>query len=130
MTQAPSTPMVVTLPAEIDMANADRVFAELQAAFAPGVSAVVADMTATTFCDSRGYRALVLAHKHAAANGAELRLVVPSARVLRVMGVLGLDAALAVYPSLPEALAGEADGDAGAPGDDRLGCSGRLRSQP
>ena len=55
-------------------------------------------------CDSRGYRPLVLAHKHAAASGAELRLV-PSACILRVMGVLGLDAVLAIYPSLPEALA-------------------------
>ncbi len=88
----------------IDMTNADGVGADLQTAFAPGVSVVVADMTATTFCDSRGYRALVLAHKHAAASGAELRLV-PSACILRVMGVLGLDAVLAIYPSLPEALA-------------------------
>lgn len=103
--QLPAAPMVVTLPAEIDMTNADGVGADLRAAFAPGVTTVVADMTATTFCDSRGYRALVLAHKHAVASGAELRLVVPSAYVLRVMGVLGIDVALAIYPSLPEALA-------------------------
>jgi anti-sigma B factor antagonist len=98
---------VVTLPDEIDMDNADRVGADLQAAFAPGVTTVVADMTATTFCDSRGIRALVLAHKQAAASGAELRLVVPSAGVLRVLAVLGLDGLLAIYPSLPEALATE-----------------------
>ncbi len=111
MAQAPRpacakvSPMVVTLPAEIDVTNAGRVGAGLQAAFAPGVTTVVADMTATTFCDSRGIRALVLAHKHAAASGAQLRLVVTSAGVLRVMGVLGLDAVLAIYPSLQEALA-------------------------
>jgi anti-anti-sigma factor len=70
---------VVTLPAEIDMGNADSVSADLQAAFAPTVTIVVADLTATTFCDSRGIRALVLAQKHSAASGAELRLVVPSA---------------------------------------------------
>jgi anti-sigma B factor antagonist len=81
------SPTVVTLPGEIDMTNADRTGADLQAALAPGVTTVVADMTATTFCDSRGIRALVLAHKHAAASGAELRLVVPSASVLRVMGL-------------------------------------------
>lgn len=97
-------PTVVTLPAEIDLANADGVGADLHAALASGVTVVVADMTATTFCDSRGYRALVLAHKHAVTSGAELRLVVPSAGVLRVMGVLGLDAVLAIYPGLPEAL--------------------------
>ena len=96
---------VVTLPAEIDMANADRAGADLQAAFAPGVTTVVADMTATTFCDSRGIHALVLAHQRAAASGAELRLVVPSTCVLRVLGLLGLDRWLAIYPSLQEALA-------------------------
>lgn len=101
------SPRVVTLPAEIDVANADRVGADLQAAFAPGVTTVVADMTATTFCDSRGIRALVMAGKRAATSGAELRLVVPSACVLRVLAILGLDGWLAIYPSLQDALAGQ-----------------------
>lgn len=105
--RAKASPAVVALPDEIDMANADSVGAELQAAFAPGVSIVVADMTATRFCGSRGIRALALAHEHAVARGAELRLVVPSAGVLRVLAILGLDRWLAIYPSLPEALAGK-----------------------
>jgi len=96
---------VVTLPAEIDLANADRVNADLQAAFGPGVTTVVADMTATTFCDSQGIGALVRAYKQAAITGAQLRVVVPSARVLRVLAILGLDGQLAIYPSLPDALA-------------------------
>ena len=100
-------PAIVTLPAEIDMANADRVGADLRAAFTPGITTVVADMTATTFCDSRGIRALLLAHDHATASGAGLRLVVPSAYVLRVLAVLGLDRWLAIYPSMQEALAGQ-----------------------
>jgi anti-sigma B factor antagonist len=99
------SPAVVALPAEIDMANADRVGADLQAAFTPGVTTVVADMTATMFCDSRGIHALVMAHQRAAASGADLRLVVPSACVLRVLVLTGLDRWLAIYPSLPEALA-------------------------
>jgi anti-anti-sigma factor len=93
------------LPAEIDMANADRVGADLQAAFAVGVATVVADMTATAFCDSRGIHALVMAHQRATASGAELRLVVPSTCVLRVLALTGLDRWLAIYPSLQEALA-------------------------
>jgi len=95
---------VVTLPAEIDVGNAHRLGEDLQAAFAAGVTIVVADMTATAFCDSGGIRALVLAAKRSAASGAELR-VVPSARVLRVMTVMGLDCWLKIYPSLHEALA-------------------------
>ena len=97
---------VVTLPAEIDVGNAHCLGADLQAAFATGVTTVVADMTATAFCDSGGIRALVLAAKQGAAGGAELR-VVPSARVSRVMTVMGLDHWLKIYPSLEQALAGE-----------------------
>src|SRR5215467_7534315 len=97
---------VVTLPAEIDVGNAHRLGEDLQAAFASGATTVVADMRATEFCDSGGIRALVLAARRGAADGAELR-VVPSARVLRVMTVMGLDCWLKLYPSLNEALAVE-----------------------
>jgi anti-sigma B factor antagonist len=69
-------------------------------------------MKATTFCDSQGIGALVRACKQAAASGAELRVVAPSPRVLRVLAVLGLDSRLAIYPSLPDALAAEPAPDA------------------
>lgn len=95
---------VVTLPAEIDVGNAHLLGEDLQAAFASGVTTVVADMSATAFCDTSGIRALVLAAKRGAATGTELR-VVPSARVSRVMAVMGLDCWLKIYPSLHEALA-------------------------
>ena len=95
---------VVTLPAEIDVGNAHCLGEDLQAAFASGATTVVADMRATEFCDSGGIRALVLAARRGAADGAELR-VVPSARVLRVMTVMGLDCWLKLYPSLHDALA-------------------------
>src|SRR5215831_2477777 len=100
-------PRVVTLPDEIDAANAEGVGADLRAAFAPGVMVVVADMTATTFCVSGGIRTLVLAHQQAAASGAELRLVVRGAGVLRVLALLGVGGLLAIYSSLQEALSAE-----------------------
>jgi anti-sigma B factor antagonist len=97
--------VVVALPAEIDMANAGRVGEELGSAVAPGVKTVIADMTATTFCDSSGISILVRAHKQAVANGTVLRLVVPSASVLRSLALVRMDALLPIYPSLSQALA-------------------------
>jgi anti-sigma B factor antagonist len=97
--------VVVALPAEIDVTNADQLGRQLSAAFAPGVRAVIADMTATTFCDSSGISMLVRAHRQAAANGAELRLVVRSTAVLRALTVVQIDHLLPIYPSLREALA-------------------------
>jgi anti-anti-sigma factor len=102
--------VVIALPAEIDMANADRVGQQLGAALAPGVATVIADMTATRFCDSSGINMLVRAHGQAAANGTELRLVVPSTAVLRTLALLGLDQLLPIYPSLSQALPGTLSG--------------------
>jgi anti-anti-sigma regulatory factor len=45
----------------------------------PGTRLVIADMTATTFCDSLGIAMLVRVRKQATANGAELRLLLAGA---------------------------------------------------
>ena len=71
----------------------------------PGVETVIADMTATTFCDSSGISMLVRAHKQAVANGTELRLVVPATAVLRSLALASIDHLLPIYPSLSMALA-------------------------
>jgi anti-sigma B factor antagonist len=97
--------VVVALPAEIDLDNADQIGRQLGAALAPGVAMVIADMTATSFCDTSGVRMLVLAHKGAAACHAELRVVIPSANVLGVLAIMKVDRVLRIYPSLEDALA-------------------------
>ena len=101
----PVSPVMVALPAEIDIANADQVEAQLCAACVPGVL-VIADLSATTFCDSSGARALLTAHQRAGAGGGSLRAVVPSAAVRRTMALLALDTILRLYASVDEALAG------------------------
>jgi anti-sigma B factor antagonist len=97
---------VVTFPAEIDMATAGAIGEQVAAALAPGVHAVIADMTATTFCDSAGINMLIRARKQATAHGVGLRLLLPCPNVLRVMQIQGVDAILPIYFSLEEALAG------------------------
>ena len=97
--------VVVALPAEIDMANADQVGQQLGSAFAPGVKTVIADMTATTFCDSSGISMLVRARKQAAANSTQLRLVVTSTAVVRTLTLVRMDHLLPIHPSLIQALA-------------------------
>jgi anti-anti-sigma factor len=104
---------VVRLPDEIDMSNTGQVGEELRAAVAPGVTVVVADLTATTFCDSAGVRQLVLAHDKAAASGAQLRLAVTEgAAVDRILKLIGLEQLMPLYPTVEAALA--APGEPGA----------------
>jgi anti-anti-sigma factor len=106
VTDPPYVPaVVIALPAEIDVTNAGQVGQQLGAALAPGVRAVIADLSATTFCDSSAISMLERAHQQAAANGTQLRLVVRSTRVLRALTLVQLDYLLPVYPSLSQALA-------------------------
>jgi anti-anti-sigma factor len=72
---------------------------------ASGVTTVIADMTATTFCDSSGVRILVAGCEQAAANNIEMRLVVRSTLVLRALALMGLDRLLPFYLTLDGALA-------------------------
>jgi anti-sigma B factor antagonist len=97
-------PEIVVLPAEIDIANAAQVGDDLLAALGAGAAVVIADMTLTEFCDSSGIRYLLIAHDRAIASTAELRLVITSAAVLRVLQTIGLDRLLRIYPSLHAAL--------------------------
>ena len=103
-------PVIVSLPAEIDMVNEADVGEQLRAAFAPGVSVVIADLGSTVFCDSSGARQLVLAHKRAVASNRDLRVVISSAGVLRVVAIQGLDRVLEIYPDLAAALAADGQG--------------------
>ena len=96
--------IVVHLPSEIDMANANRVGEELNAAFGPGVGIVIADMSGTRFCDSAGIHVLVMAHRRAKASNSEFRVVVRPGEVRRVLEIMHLDTVLAIYPRLDMAL--------------------------
>src|ERR1700745_4508248 len=65
---------VVTLPAEIDVTNADTTREELLAVLNQGAAMLVADMSKTVFCDSSGVSALVRAFRHATTSGAAIPL--------------------------------------------------------
>jgi anti-anti-sigma regulatory factor len=80
VTSAQAQPVIVTLPAEIGMGSAGGIGEQLAAASGLSVAVVIADMTATTFCDSVGVRMLVLARRQAATVGTDLRLVPPCPR--------------------------------------------------
>jgi anti-anti-sigma factor len=88
------------------MATANAVGEQVAAALAPGAHVVIADMTATTFCDSAGINMLIRAKKQATAHGTELRLLLTCPNVLRVLKIQGVDAVLPIYYSLEQALAG------------------------
>ena len=111
--RAPGGPCAqVLLPAVIDLANAARVAATLGGAVRQGYPVVVADMTATQFCDCAGVAVLLAASRDAAACGSELRVAVATRPVLRLFELTGVLAALPVASSVAAAFAVEPPGRA------------------
>ena len=104
--------VVVALPEEIDLTNTAGVAEQLTLAVGRHLIVII-DMSATRFCDCAGARAIVRAHKRAAEGGAELRLVVTADPMRHILGRLGVDRLLDLYPSV-EAAHGAMPGRAGA----------------
>jgi anti-sigma B factor antagonist len=98
-------PVVVQLPAEIDVTNCEQVYNQLVAVLTPGVDLVIADMMATTFCDSSGVHSIVHAYETAATRDVQLRLAVSRhTSVNRVLQLIGVSRMMPVYESLEKAL--------------------------
>jgi anti-anti-sigma factor len=96
---------LVALPERIDVSNAGQIRDELLAVINHGAGALIADLTATTFCDHAGADAVARAYQRAAAIRTQLRLVVTSGAVLQMLGMSGAGRLVPVYPSVPAALA-------------------------
>jgi anti-sigma B factor antagonist len=100
---------VVVGPAEIDISNSGQLRAALLHAQALS-PVVVVDLSGTEFCDSSGLSVLVRALRRAQAEGGEVRLVVCTAAVLRILAVTGIGSIFGLFPSLADALAKPSSG--------------------
>ena len=94
----------LTLPAEVDISNAGEVSRDLDAVVAQHAALVIADMTATTFCDSAGVTALVRAVRQANASGTGLRVAAAAPAVTRVLAITRVDRLIEIHPSVAAAL--------------------------
>ena len=96
---------VVVLPEHIDLSNSADIRGELLSVINRGATALIADMSATVSCDNSGADAVARAYRRAVSNGTDLRLVVSSPIVRRVISISGIDRLVSLYPSLEAALA-------------------------
>src|SRR3984957_13726003 len=105
---------VVILPAEIDITNADQVREDLLSVLNQGAALLIADLSKTTFCDSAGVGALARSFRRAEASQREMRLVVSTLAVQRILTLTGIDRLLDIYPSVAASLAVSPDSVAAA----------------
>ena len=95
---------VVTMPEEIDLANAPAVRNALLALADQAPELITADLTGTMFCDSAGVHAITRAHQGAVARGGELRLAVGDSPVARILELTGLDQIIPVFRGVRQSL--------------------------
>jgi len=95
---------VVTLPAEIDITNADAIREELLSVINQGAETMIVDLSKARFCDSAGVSALVRAFRRATSSGTKMRLVVAGPAVERVLTLTGVDRLMEIYPNVDAAL--------------------------
>jgi hypothetical protein len=98
-------PVIVTLPAQINAATAEQAAEQINAAFTPGVTVVIADLTSTTCRDCSAIRHLLRAHRKATARGGQVRFAIrPGGPLHRITEFADIHPLLAVYPTLQRAI--------------------------
>lgn len=95
----------VAVAGEIDIATAPDLRAHLDAAIDRGSSPVVVDLLSVTFIDSTGLGVLVNAHERCRRSGAELRIVIDEARILKIFKITGLTELFSIFPTVAKAVA-------------------------
>lgn len=93
--------VVAVLPARIDRANAAEVREVLLRTLNGTARTLTIDLSATTFCDVAGVRAIERAYQRATACGARLRLLAPSPSVRRILTLTGIHRIIPIDPPAP-----------------------------
>jgi len=96
---------VVAFPERVDGSNVVQVRDELLAVFDRGAAVVIADMSATAWCDGAAVDVVAWACQRAAVHRAELRLVATAPTVRQLLAAEGLDRLIPVYSSMEAAVA-------------------------
>jgi anti-anti-sigma factor len=97
--------VTVRCSGDLDLACAPRMRAALLAPIRDGAPGVVADLSATTFCDSTIFSVLVELHRAAHARGVSYSIAADPVAVARPLALLGLDRLLPLYDDLDDARA-------------------------
>lgn len=109
---------VVRVNDDIDAANASATLRQLAEALGPDALSLVVDLSATRYVDSAGIDMLLRLSDRLDHRRAKLILVIPdTSRLQRLATLVGLPEAIAIHPSLANALqeATQAQAQAAAP---------------
>lgn len=95
---------VLSLADPVDMLSAPHLSEAISAALTKAPVGLIVDLTDVDFLASIGMNVLVAAQEWASAISTRFGVVADGAATSRPMRLLGIDAVLAIYPTLEEAL--------------------------
>lgn len=98
-----SSPPVIAVSGEIDVATAPQLRECLHRVIAGGESTVVLDLLDVTFLDSTALGVLVGARKRCREVGGDLQLVVADPRIVKIFEITGLTSVFSIVDSLHDA---------------------------
>ena len=101
--RAGSTPPVIAVSGEIDVATAPQLRECLQRVIAQGESTIVLDLLGVTFLDSTALGVLVGALKRCREAGGDLHIVVADPRIMKIFEITGLTNVFTIADSLQAA---------------------------
>lgn len=90
--------MVVDVGGDIDLATAGELRADLSSILSSGEPEVWIDLNRVSFLDSNGLHVLVDVAGELRADGRRLAIICGPGRVLRTIGLAGLDGHLPIFP--------------------------------
>jgi anti-sigma B factor antagonist len=96
--------VVVSVRGDIDALTAPRLTAEILDVLPERPSAVIVDLSEVTFLASSGVTVLVATHEQISKN-AQFGVVADGPNTSRPLKIMGIDAFLPLYSTLPDALA-------------------------
>ncbi|MFO0934490.1 MAG: STAS domain-containing protein [Planctomycetota bacterium] len=99
----PSTPAVLSWPAEVTTESVASLEREAGSTLGPTGTALVVDLTRTTFLSSSGLGLLVRTGKMLAERGGGLAVAHPQPGVARLLRAVGLDAVIPSFSSVEAA---------------------------
>lgn len=100
------TVAVVSVCGPVDMLSAPALSDAISAALAKEPAALLVDLSQVDFLASVGMSVLIKAHEWASAVSTRCAVVADGAVTSRPMRLIGVDAILALYPTVDEALRG------------------------
>ena len=98
-----SSPPVIAVSGEIDVATAPQLRECLHSVIAQGEATIVLDLVGVTFLDSTALGVLVGALKRCRELGGELHVVVADPRIVKIFEITGLTSVFTIADSLESA---------------------------